>query len=145
MHAQCLNQKELLPELIPEGIVAIIIMMMIIISAHQSDCKNVCFFHLHQYLQWLRQMPFDFFAYFRQYFFSICNINLLDTQNQGPPLSLCYICVCFCAFCLVMIIQQFLNLTYQNFTQNLVYENYSQLGLQPPMTYLKALMVKTYA
>ena len=42
-----------------------------------------------------------------------------------------------------MIIQQFLNLTYQNFIENLVYENYSQLGLHLPMTYLKALMVKT--
>ena len=27
--------------------------------------------------------------------------------------------------------------------QSLVYENYSQLGFHPPMTYMKALMVKT--
>ena len=32
MRVQCLNQKALLPELIPEGTVAIIIIMMIIIS-----------------------------------------------------------------------------------------------------------------
>lgn len=32
MSAQCLNQKELIPEFIPEGIIAIIIIMIIVIS-----------------------------------------------------------------------------------------------------------------
>lgn len=82
----------------------------------------------------------DSIFFLRLLYKSIRNTELGTTNMSLLQLCMC-MCVCLCGFCFEIIIQWFLNLTYQNSTQRLEYENYSHLGLHPHMTDLEALMV----